>query len=248
MATKYMNKYEIPEGFQETLNNFAREVIRNQPKDILDFGIQYFKGIEEKIGENKKQTNVSIYNSEEKTSVNEEKDNNEDKKSKEKKFDYGEWFLRNATADLTKELHEMKDESEHFSIDDNAKREPYNEWFDKHSNKKQNENNETSKKEKEQEKIEKEKEEKEKEKEKEKKEKEKKEKEEKEKEKEEKEKEDEKYSNVVERVEIPYDEWFVEHSMDNLKINDVKDETFILERKDDEHGIPYDEWFAKNCS
>jgi hypothetical protein len=47
MATSiYTNKYPIPEGFHDILHNFIKETIRAQPKDILDFGIQYFSKLE----------------------------------------------------------------------------------------------------------------------------------------------------------------------------------------------------------
>lgn len=47
MASKYIKKFKVPDGFEDTLNDFAKEILRNQPKDIIDFGIEYFKGIEE---------------------------------------------------------------------------------------------------------------------------------------------------------------------------------------------------------
>jgi hypothetical protein len=46
--SKYPNKYEIPEQFPEILSNFTREIVRNQPKDILDFAIKYFYNLEKK--------------------------------------------------------------------------------------------------------------------------------------------------------------------------------------------------------
>lgn len=48
MASKYIKKFRVPEGFENLLNDFAREVLRNQPKDILDFGVQYFTALEKK--------------------------------------------------------------------------------------------------------------------------------------------------------------------------------------------------------
>lgn len=46
--SKYPNKYEIPEQFPEILSNFTREIVRNQPKDILDFAIKYFYNLEKR--------------------------------------------------------------------------------------------------------------------------------------------------------------------------------------------------------
>ena len=43
MSSKYIKKYPIPQGFQELLSEFTKEILRNQPKDIIDFSIEYFK-------------------------------------------------------------------------------------------------------------------------------------------------------------------------------------------------------------
>jgi hypothetical protein len=42
MASKYLQKFQIPTEFPDLLHDFAREVLRCQPKDINDFGLQYF--------------------------------------------------------------------------------------------------------------------------------------------------------------------------------------------------------------
>eukprot|EP00352_Strombidinopsis_acuminata_P003406 CAMPEP_0176401320 /NCGR_PEP_ID=MMETSP0126-20121128/48332_1 /TAXON_ID=141414 ORGANISM="Strombidinopsis acuminatum, Strain SPMC142" /NCGR_SAMPLE_ID=MMETSP0126 /ASSEMBLY_ACC=CAM_ASM_000229 /LENGTH=82 /DNA_ID=CAMNT_0017778163 /DNA_START=12 /DNA_END=260 /DNA_ORIENTATION=- len=47
MASKYLQKYPVPPTFPEVLHDFAREVLRDQPKNIYDFGYEYFKAIEE---------------------------------------------------------------------------------------------------------------------------------------------------------------------------------------------------------
>ena len=49
MSSRFSNKFPIPEKFPEILHDFAREVVRYMPKDILDFSIQYFYSIEENI-------------------------------------------------------------------------------------------------------------------------------------------------------------------------------------------------------
>jgi hypothetical protein len=46
MASKYIKKFKVPENFENILSDFAKEILRNQPKDIIDFGIEYFKGLE----------------------------------------------------------------------------------------------------------------------------------------------------------------------------------------------------------
>ena len=46
MASKYIKKFKVPNNFENILSDFAKEILRNQPKDIIDFGIEYFKGLE----------------------------------------------------------------------------------------------------------------------------------------------------------------------------------------------------------
>ena len=46
--TKYSEdptKYSIPKGFPETLKAFVREVLRHQPEDIDQFGVDYFTDV-----------------------------------------------------------------------------------------------------------------------------------------------------------------------------------------------------------
>ena len=47
MASKYVNKFQIPGSFPELLNDFALKVLEDQPKNIYDFGAQYFAAMEE---------------------------------------------------------------------------------------------------------------------------------------------------------------------------------------------------------
>ena len=46
MTSKLMNKFPIPENFPDILHDFAKEVVREQPKDMLDFAVEYFKALE----------------------------------------------------------------------------------------------------------------------------------------------------------------------------------------------------------
>ena len=46
MASKYIKKFKVPNNFENILSDFAKEILRNQPKDIIQFGIEYFKGLE----------------------------------------------------------------------------------------------------------------------------------------------------------------------------------------------------------
>ena len=47
MASKYRKKYTLPENFYNVLEDYSREVLRDQPVDILEFSYLYFKAIEE---------------------------------------------------------------------------------------------------------------------------------------------------------------------------------------------------------
>ena len=46
MASKYIKRFKVPNNFENILSDFAKEILRNQPKDIIQFGIEYFKGLE----------------------------------------------------------------------------------------------------------------------------------------------------------------------------------------------------------
>lgn len=48
MASKYLNKFKVLNNFENILSDFAKEVLRNQPPDIIDFGAEYFRSLEEK--------------------------------------------------------------------------------------------------------------------------------------------------------------------------------------------------------
>ena len=47
MASKYRKKYTLPDGFYQVLENYSREVLRDQPMDIAEYSYLYFKAIEE---------------------------------------------------------------------------------------------------------------------------------------------------------------------------------------------------------
>ncbi len=49
MASKYIQKYPIPEGFPEILHDLDKEILRNQPDDILEFSALYFKCLQEGV-------------------------------------------------------------------------------------------------------------------------------------------------------------------------------------------------------
>ena len=47
MASKYLQKFPVPESFPDILHDFAREVLRDQPENIYEYGFEYFKCKEE---------------------------------------------------------------------------------------------------------------------------------------------------------------------------------------------------------
>ena len=47
MASKYRKKYALPENFYNVLEDYSREVLRDQPMDVLEFSYLYFKAIED---------------------------------------------------------------------------------------------------------------------------------------------------------------------------------------------------------
>ena len=47
MSSKYIKKYSIPVGFQSLLSEFTKEILRNQPQDIVDFAVEYFKCLQQ---------------------------------------------------------------------------------------------------------------------------------------------------------------------------------------------------------
>lgn len=47
MASKYLQKYPVPEKFPVVLHDFTREILREQPDDILAFAVEYFQCLQE---------------------------------------------------------------------------------------------------------------------------------------------------------------------------------------------------------
>jgi|688.fasta_scaffold228132_1 hypothetical protein len=46
MASKYLQKFPVPQGFQDILADFTKEVLRVQPPNIVEFAAHYFEGLE----------------------------------------------------------------------------------------------------------------------------------------------------------------------------------------------------------
>lgn len=47
MASKYIQKFPIPEGFPDILHDMTREVLRYQPENIIEFCALYFECLQE---------------------------------------------------------------------------------------------------------------------------------------------------------------------------------------------------------
>jgi hypothetical protein len=60
MSHQYQKQFSIPDSFPQVLKEFTREILRNQPKNIYEFGYQYFK---EKAEELKKKSSPSSQSS-----------------------------------------------------------------------------------------------------------------------------------------------------------------------------------------
>jgi hypothetical protein len=43
MASKFLNKHTIPNDFPEILSNLIKEILREQPQDIIHFAACYFE-------------------------------------------------------------------------------------------------------------------------------------------------------------------------------------------------------------
>ena len=47
MASKYIQKFPIPGQFPDILHDFVREVLRDQPENIYEYGAAYFTALDE---------------------------------------------------------------------------------------------------------------------------------------------------------------------------------------------------------
>ena len=46
---KYYSRYSVPDGFRDVLSDLVKEVLRDQPEDIVHYCAEYFKAKEEGI-------------------------------------------------------------------------------------------------------------------------------------------------------------------------------------------------------
>ena len=49
MASKYLQKFPVPGSFPDMLHDFAREVLRDQPDNIFEYGAAYFRCMEQGV-------------------------------------------------------------------------------------------------------------------------------------------------------------------------------------------------------
>ena len=49
MASKYLKRHPIPPNFADVLSDFTKEILREQPENILEFAVKYFKAKEQNI-------------------------------------------------------------------------------------------------------------------------------------------------------------------------------------------------------
>ena len=155
MASKFIKKFKIPKHFDDILSDFAKEILRNQPKDIIDFGIEYFKGVEKSgkfkyieleknspenynIPKTKKPDIINAPNNIEISTGDRKRiqhpiDNSRyggTDANEEHKKDYGDWFTKHSQD---KQVIDYKREKE--ETNENVKRNEmgYNTWFNNHS-------------------------------------------------------------------------------------------------------------------
>ena len=112
MYSKYTKNYEIKKDFEKVFSNFTKAILFYKPKDIIDFAINYFTSLEqkvplEKILKNKKYSNIvktesTLQNEEniseeENTDLNDTNNNNIEDSNDEQKI----------RIPLTKEFEEL---------------------------------------------------------------------------------------------------------------------------------------------
>jgi hypothetical protein len=145
MSSKYAKKYKIPDELEGIVVRFTREVLRYQPQDILEFAIEYFKGLEENQNLNdshKKEENYLNVEKQQETKESDlvqEKVKNEDEVGEDDlvttveggrhKHLYDDWFIKHS---IVKPIIISSVEEE--SREENLKRIQigYDAWFNKH--------------------------------------------------------------------------------------------------------------------
>ena len=45
MASNYIQKYPIPQDFPTILKNFTREILRDQPANVIEYSAKYFEAL-----------------------------------------------------------------------------------------------------------------------------------------------------------------------------------------------------------
>ncbi len=86
MSSLFSNKYPIPNDFQQILHDFTKEIVRNKPKDILDFSIHYFYCLENNLkfnfNDNNHSTDIKqIENTKQEEIISNNKNNTKDREA-----------------------------------------------------------------------------------------------------------------------------------------------------------------------
>ena len=61
MASTYLQKFPVPEQFPDVLHDLLREILREQPEDIIAFSYRYFKDRHEGVGDYTRTENKNYY-------------------------------------------------------------------------------------------------------------------------------------------------------------------------------------------
>lgn len=62
MASKYLQKFPIPKDFPNILHDFTRDLIYEQPKDLIEFSYKYFLALENGQMPNSSQHSQNVNN------------------------------------------------------------------------------------------------------------------------------------------------------------------------------------------
>ena len=133
MASKYIQKFPVPEGFPEILHDLSKEILRNQPEDIIEFSAYYFKCLQENLvlDYQKKGKNIpcDFQSTVPKTSTKEElnagkkKITREDEEDHLKAFDKSHMKVNDAARVIVKESKVKEDKKEDVILNEDKDKE-----------------------------------------------------------------------------------------------------------------------------
>ena len=146
-----MRRFQVQNEFNKILSDFSKAIVRNRPKDIIDFSIEYFKSLESNIKSDYKDKNEKssdVYHNNENQRPNIITAHNTLDISPEDKNRYqrsmGKIDIINNSQEYTKETNVKNDEKIVIDIPKNSgynetkevKRNNegnYEDWFSRHS-------------------------------------------------------------------------------------------------------------------